>query len=76
MTAAQGMSLGEPAGDASRTSATQRAGPAHAKTTRRGWRFFVVGVLVVAVAAIVALLLAQSAGAIHLSVLGVVPVGR
>ena len=53
-----------------------RAGPAHAKTTGRGWRFLVVGILVVAVAAVVALLLAQSAGAIHLSVLGVAPVGR
>jgi hypothetical protein len=71
-----GMSLGEPVEDPGRAPAGHRAGPNHARTTGRGWRPFVVGILVVAVAAIVALLLAQSAGAIHLPVLGVTPAGR
>lgn len=71
------MSVSEPERDADRTSGGGRAGPAHAKTTGRRWRTLVVGILVVGVAAVVALLLAQSAGAVHLSVLGAVPaVGR
>ncbi len=42
-----------------------------ARATGWRWRHVVVGVLAVAVAAVVALLLAQSAGAVHLSILGV-----
>ena len=62
-------------GEAGRRAAVRRAGPAHARGTGRRWRLLVVGVLVAAVAAVVALLLAQSAGAVHLSVLGVTPFG-
>lgn len=43
--------------------------------TGRGWRLLVAGFLVAAVAAVVALLLAQSAGAVHLPILGAVPAG-
>lgn len=67
-----GMSLDRPDPDAEPTAAGRRVGPAHAMAAGRRWRLLVVGVLVAAVAAVVALLLAQSAGALHLSVLGVV----
>jgi hypothetical protein len=43
--------------------------------TARGWRLLLTGILVVAVAAVVALLLAQSAGAVHLSILGAAAAG-